>query len=314
MKLSNLSLAVLVALGVAACGGSDDNNNAPQDPPPPGDNNNGGNTPPPPADNSQKPQDPARVAPGNEVQDAVKQHVVAAKTTYASAGTRDLLTGYAPGVGIVAVGNDPRVNDATVYFRNSTKEHDVKRVSSRINYVATGQLRTNAQVSDRNGTVLANPGFTYALGSDGNWHRMVPANNQNWDETTLDTRYVPVDTAHNDKFPGGRVRQDALFFLPNVEAQVGAPEQAGGLLVGNERGINLVDPEVNSGNFDTNRGEVIFKTAEFNGKSYDISTAKAIDKVDLNSIAIDKNAVQYLPVKLNYDVKDTKGTDRKSVV
>ena len=35
MKLTNLSLAIMVAVGVAACGGSDDNSNKPADPPKP---------------------------------------------------------------------------------------------------------------------------------------------------------------------------------------------------------------------------------------------------------------------------------------
>ena len=44
MKLTNLSLAILVAVGVAACGGSDDNNsNKPVDPKPTPDNNNNNN-------------------------------------------------------------------------------------------------------------------------------------------------------------------------------------------------------------------------------------------------------------------------------
>ena len=53
MKLTNLSLAIMVAVGVAACGGSDDNNgNQPADPPKPNNpQNNNNNQPTPPADN-----------------------------------------------------------------------------------------------------------------------------------------------------------------------------------------------------------------------------------------------------------------------
>ena len=52
MKLTNLSLAIMVAVGVAACGGSgDDNSNKPADPPK---NNNQGQT-----DNNKQPTPPA---------------------------------------------------------------------------------------------------------------------------------------------------------------------------------------------------------------------------------------------------------------
>lgn len=55
MKLTNLSLAIMVAVGVAACGGSDDDNsNKPADPKPtpnqPNNNNNNNNKPTPPAE------------------------------------------------------------------------------------------------------------------------------------------------------------------------------------------------------------------------------------------------------------------------
>ncbi|WP_187161440.1 hypothetical protein [Cardiobacterium valvarum] len=44
MKLTNLSLAILVAVGVAACGGSDDNNsNRPMDPKAPSNPRNNNN-------------------------------------------------------------------------------------------------------------------------------------------------------------------------------------------------------------------------------------------------------------------------------
>ena len=55
MKLTNLSLAIMVAVGVAACGGSgDDNSNKPADPPKPNQpqtDNNNNNKPTPPAEN-----------------------------------------------------------------------------------------------------------------------------------------------------------------------------------------------------------------------------------------------------------------------
>jgi hypothetical protein len=55
MKLTNLSLAIMVAVGVAACGGSDDDNsNKPADPPKPNQpqtDNNNNNKPTPPAEN-----------------------------------------------------------------------------------------------------------------------------------------------------------------------------------------------------------------------------------------------------------------------
>lgn len=55
MKLTNLSLAIMVAVGVAACGGSgDDNSNKPADPPK---NNNQGQN-----DNNKQPTPPANDA------------------------------------------------------------------------------------------------------------------------------------------------------------------------------------------------------------------------------------------------------------
>jgi len=77
MKLTNISLAILVAVGVAACGGSGDNNN-PVDPPKPNpnnnNNNNNNNKPTPPA------EDPHVVDPtGTQVvddKDLTKQNTV----------------------------------------------------------------------------------------------------------------------------------------------------------------------------------------------------------------------------------------------
>ena len=368
MKLTNISLAILVAVGVAACGGSDDNNsNKPND-------NKPTPTPTPTPDNSNKPVDPQRAAPDMTIQDAVKSHVVSAKTTYAAAGARDLLTGYAPNAGIVGVGNDPLLNDGSLYAEFATDAADVKRLAetqkdgattfnNAINYVATGQVRKDATVSQYNGAVLANPGFTYALGADGRYYRMKPVDNAGadiaWHETTPTTRYVPVgqDVAAapgtpasepSKQFPGGFVSQDKLVFLPNVTRTTGGntdtlavKNTAGGANIDDTPGgvdrINSKDytktnsPYADSDNeapsangaggaggilagqkaqpFNVENGEVIFKTANFLGKAYSLESADAIQKVDLNDIPLNKSEIQYLPVSVNYDVKDTKGTN-----
>lgn len=370
MKLSNLSLAILVGLGVAACGGSDDNNN--QTTPPPG-----GNTPtPPPAVDNTKPQDPSRVAPGMTVEPQVADLVKAAKVTYAQSGMRDLLTGYAPNAGIVgspaaaiadfgiaaSANQDPLQNRSFEYVGKSTKEADLKRVSSAVNYAKEGQFRTNASDPAYNGAVLANPGFTYALGSNGVYYRMMPAGGVQWDETTPGTKYVPVTpAATNDpdgtspsaKFPAGGVSQDKLFFLPNATKAVHATlvvANSGTLGIdGTPGGVDYIDPsDYNSFRSDTaaavavgggvaanlvagqnkdydkngaigalefqslsvDHGEVIFKTAHFNGKAYDIEVVSGNQQVDLNSIPLNAKGsdIQYLPVKLEYYIKDTKGT------
>ena len=451
MKLTNISLAILVAVGVAACGGSDDNNsNKPND-------NKPTPTPTPTPDNSNKPVDPERKAPDMTVQDAVKQHVSAAKTTYAAAGARDILTGYAPDSGIVGsagrastVGDpaplyarklaadfatggntDPLLNDGSLYADDATDAANVKRLAetskdgkevnnNAINYAATGQLRKDATNPQYNGAVLANPGFTYALGKDGYYYRMKPVddngNDIKWHETTPTTRYVPVGgngalpavtaapavpadpatgqealsavTAQaavaatpnikdpKEQFTGGFVNQDKLVFLPNVTRvnqtapgttrtyrytgadglqHNGVRSQNSGLHVQNTSGganidgtpggvdrINSKDytkgtspsspyatrANVNSEShtatdayagdlvngqkiqpFTVENGEVIFRTANFLNKAYNLETADAIQKVDLNDIPLNKSEIQYLPVTINYDVKDTKGTN-----
>ena len=396
MKLTNISLAILVAVGVAACGGSDDNNsNKPND-------NKPTPTPTPTPDNSNKPVDPQRAAPDMSIQDAVKSHVVSAKTTYAAAGARDLLTGYAPNAGIVGVGEDPLLNDGSLYAEFATDAADVKRLAetqkdgattfnNAINYVATGQVRKDATNADYNGAVLANPGFTYALGADARYYRMKPVDDAGadiaWHETKPTTRYVPVgqDVAAkpgtpgsgtpgtpgyvpptpaipasepSKQFPGGFVSQDKLVFLPNVTRTTGGSDDTlavkntnGGANIDNTPGgvdrINSKDytktnspyadsakeaPLANGADsdpgtpgtpgipggilagqkaqpFNVENGEVIFKTANFLGKAYSLESADAIQKVDLNDIPLNKSEIQYLPVSVNYDVKDTKGTN-----
>ena len=363
MKLSNLSLAVLVAIGVAACGGSDDNNNAPVNPPVV--------TPPPTTpDNSNNPQDPTRVAPGMTVEPQVADLVTAAKVTYAQSGMRDLLTGYAPNVGIVgstglpafgiAAGptQDPVLNRGFEYVRNSTVEANLKRVSSAVNYAAEGQFRTNAANPAFNGAVLANPGFTYARGTNGVFYRMQPAAGVQWDETTPATRYVPVATGADpdgnlpaSRFPASGVGQADLVFLPNATKTIGAGLEvanSGALAIdGTPGGVDYIDPnnyddfrsnaagavvaggvaadliagqvkdyDNNAATLETaqsmsvDHGEVIFKTAHFNGKAYDIETVSGNQRVDLNSINYNAKGsdIQYLPITLDYVVKDTKGT------
>jgi hypothetical protein len=379
MKLTNISLAILVAVGVAACGGSDDNNgNKPVDPKP-----NPTPTPTPTPDNN-KPVDPERKAPDMTVQDAVKQHVTAAKTTYAAAGVRDLVTGYAPNAGIVGaagdrettaapyaqvighlrLNNDPTLNDGTVYADNATDAANVKRLAitkdahnNAINYVATGQLRKDAANPAFNGSVLANPGFTYALGKDGLYYRMEPLDDAGtnviqWTQTKPSTKYRPIsnfgttggvgETNPRTQFEGGVVDQDKLVFIPNVTKTTGtglAVANADALGInGTPGGVDRINPKnlrkfssvstavatqgaahagVVAGQFQdptqqesfaVDHGEVIFRTATFLNKSYDLTSSNAIEKVDLNDIPLNKSEIQYLPLTVNYDVKDTKGT------
>ena len=67
MKLTNLSLAIMVALGVAACGGSDDNNsNKPADP----------STPPAPAPDNNKPQPQPETKNDDKIVDPTGTNVV----------------------------------------------------------------------------------------------------------------------------------------------------------------------------------------------------------------------------------------------
>ena len=66
MKLTNLSLAIMVALGVAACGGSDNGGNTPADPP--------SQNPAPKADEN-KPQEP-EAKNDDKVVDPTGTHVV----------------------------------------------------------------------------------------------------------------------------------------------------------------------------------------------------------------------------------------------
>ncbi len=322
MKLTNLTLAVLVAVGVAACGGSDDNNsNNPTDK---GNTNNRTTpTPKPDANNNQaqvqKPEDPRRAAPGNTVEDALKGDVAVAKTTYAEAGIRDLLSGYADNKGLVSQHVDPLLHPATDYIENSTDAQNIKRLASRINYSATGQFRSNAPAptgTPFNGAVLANPGFTYALGKDNNWYRMEPANNARWDETTPATKYKPKNSTYDSQFPDDGVSQDKLFFIPNVKAD-GDPvtaARAGRLPInsnapgGHDKILNDDVAANDAVNFNVNRNEVQFRSAVFNGRTYDLSRAGAIQKVDLNTVPVNTSKVQTLPVTLNYSVLDNKGT------
>lgn len=381
MKLTNISLAILVAVGVAACGGSDDNNsNKPNDnkptPTP---------TPTPTPDNSNKPVDPERKAPDMAVQPQLQDLVTAAKVSYAQSGMRDLLTGYAPNAGIVgsprvvnatygisnidpvtsaAYKTDPVENAGFRFAKHATDGKDLKRLAetkdghqNAINYVATGQLRTNAAVPERNGAVLANPGFTYAKGKDGLYYRMQPENNGKWDETTPNTKYVPVGTAGSasggvgetvpaTQFEGGKVGQDKLVFLPNVTKTTNADlvvKNSGSLGInGQPGGVDRINPEdltkfsgsnaaaiaggsapanlvggqakayTTGGNtvqaFTVDWGDVTFVSAEFNGKTYDLTTIGQNQRLELQNLPKDKSSIQYLPVKLNYQVKDSKGT------
>lgn len=322
MKLSNLSLAILVAMGVAACGGSDDNNN--QVTPPPG-----GNTPtPPPAVDNTKPQDPARVAPDMTVQPLVADLVQARKRTYADEGSRDLLTGYAPNPGVVSQGLNPNVF-GTTWLPEATKDKDTKRASSMVNYIETNQVWHGliGGLAGQNGVVKANPGFTYAEGKDGNWYRMQPVGG-NWATATPNTKYEPMhdfggDAAKKEAiFPGGTVKQDKLFYIPNVNegsdavGSAGAADKpviSGGNALyptadGKPGGQLVIDPSPNSADFDLTRGKVAFTTAEFLGKQYDISQPGKIEVVDLNAIPV-KKELQYLPVKINFNILDNKETD-----
>ena len=328
MKLTNLTLAVLVAVGVAACGGSDDNNsNNPTDK---GNTNNRTTpTPKPDANNNQaqvqQPEDPRRAAPGNTVEDALKGDVAVAKTTYAEAGIRDLISGYAPNKGLVSQGTDPLTHDAKGYEPNSTDLQNIKRLSSRINYSETGQFRANANNRDYNGAVLANPHFTYALGKDNVWYRMYPvkANGttaEDWAKTTPNTKYKPEPSAGAPAtaFPADGVTQDKLFFIPNVkvDAPILSTASTTGLQTDATAGIksgrlkitndDLAANDTTTGDFDTNRNEVQFRSAVFNGRTYDLSRAGAIQKIDLNTIPVDPSKVQTLPVTLNYSVLDNK--------
>ncbi len=380
MKLTNISLAILVAVGVAACGGSDDNNsNKPND-------NKPTPTPTPTPDNSNKPVDPERKAPDMTVQPQLQDLVNAAKVSYAQSGMRDLLTGYAPNAGIVGAPKndlfdfgvsrldpftgapyetDPVKNAGFRYLKHATDGKDLKRLAetkdghqNAINYVATGQLRTNAAEPKHNGAVLANPGFTYAKGKDGLYYRMQPEGGVKWDETTPDTKYVPVGTAGAaggavgetvpaNEFEGGKVGQDKLVFLPNVtkttnadlavknSGSLGINGQPGGvdrinpedltkfstndaiaadggsvpgdLVGGQEKQYNKVGPATVQA-FTVDWGDVTFVSAEFNGKTYDLTTIGQNQRLELQNLPKDKSNIQYLPVKLNYQVKDSKGT------
>ena len=324
MKLTNLTLAVLVAVGVAACGGSDDNNsNNPTDK---GNTNNRTTptpTPKPDANNNQaqvqKPEDPRRAAPGNTVEDALKGDVAVAKTTYADAGSRDLLTGYAVNKGLVSEGTDPLTREAKTYEKNATDAQNIKRLSSRINYSETGQFRANATTRNYNGAVLANPNFTYALGTDNKWYRMYPVKDDgttplDWDKTEPNTKYLPEDaTAKLNYFPSTGVTQDKLFFIPNLVTTGSASSSGTGELHTNPnlKGVDKIpndDAANDDTHFDLTRNEVQFKSAVFNGRTYDLSRAGVIQKVDLNTVPVDTSKVQTLPVTLNYSVLDNKGT------
>ena len=324
MKLTNLTLAVLVAVGVAACGGSDDNNsNNPTDK---GNTNNRTTptpTPKPDANNNQaqvqKPEDPRRAAPGNTVEDALKGDVAVAKTTYAEAGSRDLLTGYAPNKGLVSEGTDPLTYDAKTYKENATDAQNIKRLSSRINYSETGQFRANATTREYNGAVLANPYFTYALGTDNVWYRMYPVKAdgttaEDWAKTTPNTKYLPEDaTAKANYFPRTGVTQDKLFFIPNLKTTgPNSTSSTAGLPTNpNLKGVDKIpnnDVANNDTHFDITRNEVQFRSAVFNGRTYDLSRAGVIQKVDLNTVPVNTNKVQTLPVTLNYSVLDNKST------
>lgn len=332
MKLTNLTLAVLVAVGVAACGGSDDNNsNNPTDK---GNTNNRTTptpTPKPDANNNQaqvqKPEDPRRAAPGNTVEDALKGDVAVAKTTYAEAGTRDLLTGYAPNIGVVSDDKDPLIGgpngvNTKEYIANSTDAQNIKRLSSRINYSATGQFRANAHFAhpEYNGAVLANPNFTYALGKDNKWYRMQPVADNgttviDWDKTKPETKYKPLDPNNNAQFPANGVSQDKLFFIPNVKVDGTKVTNIGNLPIDTSLAHGGHDAIVNDDaavddatDFNVGRNEVQFRSAVFNGRTYDLSRAGAIQKVDLNTVPVDTSKVQTLPVTLNYSVLDNKST------